>query len=141
MGNMSNLKPVGTSIIFLNPNNQVLLLLRDDIPDIKYHGMWDIPGGNAEEGETPEECITREIQEEFGLAIKDFELFEVREFSDRLEYTYWQRADFDIDRINLTEGQRLSWFSERMAKSTLLAFQFNETIISFYGKKPFLICS
>lgn len=67
---------MGTSIIFINNNNEILFLLRDNIPTIKYANMWDIPGGNVELGETPYECIRREIEEEFGIAITDFVLFE-----------------------------------------------------------------
>lgn len=128
---------MGTSIIFLNNNNEILLLLRDNILTIKYPNMWDIPGGNIEPGETPEECISREIDEEFGITISGYELFEKREFPDRTEFTFWQRADFDIQNIELTEGQRLSWFSEQKAKNIQLAFGFNDTINSFFEKAPF----
>jgi 8-oxo-dGTP diphosphatase len=99
--------------------------------------MWDIPGGTAGENETPEECITREIEEELGLVLTGPVLFEKREFQDRVEFTFWQRADFDVEHIRLTEGQRLAWFSEKEAKRTHLAFDFNITIDSFFTKAPF----
>lgn len=128
----------GTSLIVINPRREILLLLRDDIPQIKYPGMWDIPGGNLEGDETPAECIKREIEEEFGLTISGHELFETRQFPDRLEYTFWIEAELDIAGIALTEGQRLSWFSEEQAASIELAFGFNATIGSFFNKAPFL---
>lgn len=128
---------MGTSILFINQCNEILLLLRDNIPQIKYPNMWDIPGGNVENDETPEECITREIKEEFGIIITNFNLFEKREFFDRTEFTYWQRATFDIQEINLTEGQKVMWFSEKEAKSLHLAFDFNITIESFFKSAPF----
>lgn len=34
-------------------------------------GKWNAPGGKIEDGETPEENIVREVQEETGLEIKD----------------------------------------------------------------------
>ncbi len=134
---MSYAKPLGTSIFFVNANSEILLLLRDNIPQMKFPNMWDLPGGNLENGETPTECITREIEEEFSIQIHNFKLFEVRDFPDRLEYTFWQFADFDIQKIKLTEGQRLAWFSEKKVKLTKLAFEFNVTVNSFFEKAPF----
>jgi len=39
-----------------------------------YTGKLDLPGGSFEHGETPEECVTREILEETGLVVTDLEL-------------------------------------------------------------------
>ncbi|HJV34840.1 NUDIX domain-containing protein [Geomonas sp.] len=129
---------VGASLLIINRDREILLLLRDDKPQIKYPGMWDIPGGNLEGDETPAECIRREIEEELGLAISNYELFQVKRFPDRLEYTFWMEADLDIAGITLTEGQKLAWFSEEQAASTELAFGFNATISAFFEKAPFL---
>ena len=43
---------------------------------------WEFPGGKQEEGETLEQCLKREIQEEFHLDI------EVEKFYMSSEYTY-----------------------------------------------------
>lgn len=131
------MKRKGCSIIFINDCNQILLFLRDDAPSIPYPGMWDIPGGHVEYGETPEQCIVREMKEEMGLDIEDFRLFSVTEFLDRIEYTFWKNANLDTDKIQLTEGQRLKWFSENDAKSTKLASGFNEIVEDFFEKAPY----
>ena len=133
------MKRKGTSIIFVNDQKQVLLLLRDDKPDIPYPNMWDIPGGHVDEGESPEQCIVREMKEEMDLNLEKFQLLSVMEFIDRIEYTFWKKANLDIQSINLHEGQKLKWFTEFEVKNTKLAYGFNEIVDDFFRKTPFII--
>jgi len=99
--------------------------------------MWDLPGGHVEENESPEECIIREMKEELNVILDDFDLFSVDEFKDRIEYTFWKKVNFDIDRIKLNEGQMISWFTKAKASNTELAYGFNRIVDSFFNKKPF----
>ncbi len=124
----------GCSIIFLNRRQEVLLLLRDDIPSIPYPNQWDLPGGHVEKDETPEACIIREMKEEIGLALEGFALFVITQMPDRTEFTFWKRADLDIDAIDLTEGQRLGWFSAAEIRALPLAFGFNPVVETFFER-------
>jgi 8-oxo-dGTP diphosphatase len=54
--------------------NCVLVYERDE--HVKFAGMWDLPGGGREGQESPEDCVLRELEEEFGLAFP----------ANRLEY-------------------------------------------------------
>ncbi|WP_431297538.1 NUDIX hydrolase [Tabrizicola sp. BL-A-41-H6] len=45
----------------------ILVYLRDEKPGLGWAGLWDLPGGGREGKETPEECLLRELDEEFGL--------------------------------------------------------------------------
>src|SRR4030042_3402158 len=132
------MKREGCSILFVNEQRQILLFLRDDLPHIPYPNTWDVPGGHGEEGETAPQCIVREMKEEMGLGLEGFEVFSVKEFSDRKEYTFWKSVDLNINEISLQEGQCLKWFSEEEAKATTLAYGFNEIVADFYAKAPFL---
>ena len=49
----------------------ILVILRDDKPDIPWPNMWELPGGGREGQETPLECLQREVWEELGLALKE----------------------------------------------------------------------
>lgn len=135
------MKREGSSIIFVNYKRQVLLFLRDNRPDIPYPDMWDIPGGHVEEDETPEQCIVREMREEMGIELEDFQLFSEVEFDDRIEYTFWKQEDLDINKISLTEGQYLRWFTEDEAHNTVLAYGFNRIITDFFSNIPLESCS
>ena len=126
------MKREGCSIIFLNDHHEVLLLLRDDKPDIPFPNMWDLPGGHVEKGETPEQCIAREMKEELKIDIKEYSLFSIEEFPDRIEHTFWQKVDSDLSKIKPTEGQYLKWFSEQDVKNTELALGFNLILNNFY---------
>lgn len=39
-------------------------------------GYWEFPGGGVDEGETPDQCIVREITEELGVTSKPISLFD-----------------------------------------------------------------
>ena len=132
-----SVKRKGSSIIFVNDEGHILLFLRDNKSDLPYSNMWDVPGGHVEADESPEKCIIREMKEEMALVLDEFELFSKIEFEDRIEYTFWARADLDIDEIKLTEGQHLKWFSRNEAKQTQLAYGFNEIVEKFYSEAPF----
>jgi 8-oxo-dGTP diphosphatase len=140
--NLPRQKPdarIGTSLIFLNPSNQVLLLLRDNNKGIRFPNCWDVPGGNLEGSETPQECIQREMREEMELEVGDAPLFHVYDLTDRLEYTFWQRADVDIAALPLHEGQGLRWFSENEIRSLpddKVAFGFKAILLGFFREQP-----
>lgn len=55
-----------TAAIFLE-GNTVLIAQRDKKDPLA--GKWEFPGGKIEPGERPEECLIREIKEEFGVDI------------------------------------------------------------------------
>lgn len=45
----------------------VLTCLRDDRPGLPWPGLWDLPGGGRNGTESPEDCLLRELWEEFGV--------------------------------------------------------------------------
>lgn len=53
--------------LFLGPD--LLVIQRDDKPDIPWPGYWDLPGGGREGAETPVACALRETQEEVALIL------------------------------------------------------------------------
>lgn len=48
----------------------LVVTLRDSTPGLPWAGMWDLPGGAREPGETPEDCVLRETHEEIGLRLR-----------------------------------------------------------------------
>ena len=135
------MKKEGASIILVNRSEQVLLCLRDDKPDIPYPNCWDLLGGAVEAGETPRECILRELREEIEVSLDGPQLFNVYDMDDRLEYTFWKLVDFDVRALKLNEGQELRWFTESEVESLhsdAIAFNFRCVILEFFDKRPWL---
>lgn len=58
---------VGVSGVVVN-KNKILLGKRKDL------GTWGLPGGRVEEGETIEESLFREVEEETGIRVKESKL-------------------------------------------------------------------
>ena len=71
---------VGSGILLMR-ENQVLLQRRKD------NGLWGIPGGSLEPGESLEEAAIRETYEEVGLVIDQLSLFKVYSGKDQF-YVY-----------------------------------------------------
>lgn len=58
----------------------VLAFLRDDKAGIPYRGLWDLPGGGREAGESPVDCALRETWEEAGLRLRRQDVVWQREY-------------------------------------------------------------
>lgn len=61
------MKPDACSIGLFN-GDQVLLIQRAYAP---FMGRWSFPGGRMEPGETPLDCVTRELFEETRLIVEE----------------------------------------------------------------------
>ncbi len=60
---------IGT-LCYIRRNGRTLMMFRDRIPGDPHLGKWNGLGGKMEPGETPEECVIREVMEESGLALE-----------------------------------------------------------------------
>lgn len=59
---------------YIQRNGQTLMLYRDKKADDINQGKWVGVGGKFEAGESPEQCLVREVQEETGLTLREFRL-------------------------------------------------------------------
>jgi 8-oxo-dGTP pyrophosphatase MutT (NUDIX family) len=59
---------VGVKGLIFREGRVLLLHRRDDLDLLP--GLWDLPGGGVEEGESPEEALVREVREETGYSVR-----------------------------------------------------------------------
>lgn len=60
--------------------DRLLVIRRDDRPDISFPGSLDFPGGGREGDESPEATLAREMREEVGLEMGRAEMLWRRSF-------------------------------------------------------------
>lgn len=62
------------TLCYVFDRNKVLMINRNKRKNDMHLGKWNGLGGKFNPGETPEECVIREVYEESGLLIKNPEL-------------------------------------------------------------------
>lgn len=70
------------TLCYIEKDGKVLLLHRVKKENDIHEGNWIGLGGKIEEGESPEECIIREVREESGLLIQNPKLRGIMTFPD-----------------------------------------------------------
>lgn len=101
-----------TTICYIEKDDKYLMLHRtkkeNDINKGKYIGI----GGKFETGESPEECIVREVKEETGLLLKSYKLRGIITYTFtnyESEYMYvFTSKEFEGNLLECNEGD-LSW--------------------------------
>lgn len=88
-------KHVGCYGIVFNAKNQVLLIKKSRGA---YKGKLDLPGGGIEYGESAEETLKREFEEEVGLKIRKFSLKKIV-----TNYVVW-----NLDETHLEDLQHIA---------------------------------
>jgi len=107
-----------TSLCYIEHNGKLLLLHRTKKKDDPNEGKWIGVGGKFEDGESPEECMKREVLEETGLTVERYQYRGIVTFvSDTAETEYMHL--FTVDKFSgevsqCTEGE-LSWIASEQA--------------------------
>lgn len=101
-----------TTLCYLEKDGAYLMLHRTKKKKDVNEGKWIGVGGKFEEGETPEDCVRREVTEETGFIIQNLSLRGVLTFSSEgwdseLIFVYTS-DDFIGEMIDCTEGE-LRW--------------------------------
>lgn len=95
--------------------DKVLLIQRHDDEDI-LPGLWELPSGKRELGETSEQAAVRELREETGLAgdvlmpchVFEYQVVKGNEIRDTTQINYIMRVTSDAVQLS-SEHQAYQW--------------------------------
>ncbi|MGE5497321.1 MAG: NUDIX hydrolase [Syntrophothermus sp.] len=104
------------TLCYVKHEGKTLMLHRIKKQNDMHEGKWNGLGGKLENGETPEECVIREVREESGLLISDPKLHGFITFPafDGFEDWYvfvFTAEKFSGDLIDSNEGH-LEWIPD-----------------------------
>jgi len=104
-----------TSLIYPERNGKYLMLHRTKKVNDENHDKWIGVGGKFEDGESPEDCMRREVLEETGFTVTDFRYRGIVTFvSDRWECEYmllFTVTDWIGEQKECDEGE-LEWIDK-----------------------------
>ena len=118
-----------TAAIWLE-NGRVLIARRR--PGVSHAGLWEFPGGKVRPGETPEQCLQREIQEELGVEIAVGKFFGESIYADEaktIRLLAYRVSGISAE-ISLNDHAELAW----VAMADLGGYRFCPADVSLVSK-------
>jgi len=114
-GAQSRERPQGESVvdvavgILVAPSGDLLLTTRP--PGKVYAGHWEFPGGKLEAGESVEDALRRELQEELGITVGPVMVWrdQLVDYPHALVRLHFCKVHEWTGDLQMREGQRFSW--------------------------------
>ena len=108
------------TLCYLKQDGHTLMVYRNKKPNDMHAGKWNGLGGKFEPGESPEECVIREVQEESGLQIRNPRIHGLLMFpsfkgEDWYVFVFTAR-EFEGELIDSPEG-KLEWIPDEKLTS------------------------
>lgn len=86
-------------------NNHKLLMTKRSL-EKSHPGMWEVPGGCSQAGESSIDTLTREMKEEINLDIKDnYKLLDTVIYKKMFVDIYTSNIKVDLDKVSLQKEE------------------------------------
>ena len=129
-----------TTLCYIERDKCYLMMHRTKKMNDPNHDLWLGLGGHFEEGESPEECMIREVREESGLIVSEPKLRGMVTFSDgdwhELMFLF-SATDFHGELLPCNEGDLL-WVEKQRVLHQLPIWEGDRIFLSLMEQdKPF----
>ncbi len=121
-----------------NDRNEILLAMRNEKCK-KDANKWEVIGGKIHFGESPKECLIREVREELGCKLKNIKLFDIYNYVNKddkfqlVSIIYLAKID-GVPRINQGEISDLRWFTFEEAQKLDFAVNCKKRVEDYFLK-------
>ena len=105
-----------TTLCYLEQGDRYLMLHRTKKENDENHDKWIGVGGKFEDGESPEDCVKREVLEETGLTLTSYRYRGIVTFVSDVypcEYMHLFTADGWTGEEKVCDEGELAWISKR----------------------------
>ncbi len=95
--------------VLIDPDGAFLLTSRP--PGKVYAGHWEFPGGKLEAGETVEQALRRELQEEIGVTVGSVQIWRqsLVDYPHALVRLHFCKVRDWTGQLQMREGQQFCW--------------------------------
>lgn len=106
-----NKKPIQVTAAVIIREQKILIARRKKG---QHMGLkWEFPGGKIKPGENPEDCLTRELHEEFSIEtrIREFFLRSVHHYEKKSIELISFLVDYETGEFKLHDHEEIRWVS------------------------------
>lgn len=114
-----------TTLCYIEKDGKYLMLHRTKKKNDPSQDMWMGVGGHFEQGESPDECVLREVKEETGLTLTRYKMRGIVSFSEGDWYEYmflYSASEFEGELTECSEGDLL-WVDKEKAVNELISWE------------------
>ncbi|MDG2253221.1 MAG: Nudix family hydrolase [Methylophilaceae bacterium] len=107
--------------ILIDSNKKILLAQRPN--SRSWSGWWEFPGGKLEKNESPKDALCRELREEIGIDVIDYEKWVTRNYSyeEHEIKLYFFKVNKWAGNLTPKENQELLWIdASEVNRTTIL---------------------
>ena len=102
-------------------NGNYLIGKTIETPRKPYPGYWDFPGGKLEAGETPEECIRREVNEELGVKVTNLKFLGIKGNKIVIQINAGFICEYSLNELFNLKYDEGEEFKKELAKKLVLS--------------------